>query len=862
MRIRKTLVTTVVLLFMSLFLVSCTKDSKDFTVTFKDYNGYIISSETINKLENLTIPEIPIRDGYVFTGWDKDLTVISVDTEITAQYSKLSYKIFYKNEEGAVIEEVLVINESFHDIPNAPEVLGKVFIGWEKTINNDTKDITLTALYLDKSYKVFYLDNNGLLLKEILVTNELFVDIPNAPKVLGKSFIGWEKTINSEDGNVTLEATYLDFSYKISYKELDGTLIKEILVENESFVDVPVPLELSGKVFTGWDKLVDELTGNVTLTASYRNVSYKISYKELDGTLIKEVLVVDESFLDIPTAAELEGHTFAGWIKSVDELTNDVILTASYNPKMYELTFLGIDGTVIETTELSYGSEIVLVDAPVIAGYNFVKWDTEDVELLNNLVIKPIYELAGEIKVIFNDILGNEILDLLNNKMSFTIVENINNEITVNGIQVFSGQRFYDLGNYHVVVTDQYGSISEYDIAIKDVNRLTDYNVVYTYATLPTLFATLDIVSNGYPGFVWYGRSNTISNAELALSNDITFSSNIGDPNRLKDYAIRGEGHDYILDILAQDEDAFFHLYVDDFRHWIEFALFSELGLGDHRYEVIYLTDGTYTYTKKYGFMLGDENDYDKFMNVTQARTNLDNKLKNNSHNVSSNGDYLGSWIDHYDDYILAGPIKNNISYWMQYPELLPALDPRIDKRLVNANFKKVLPENMFNGLTTAKQEAFLNIMTIDRDTFITDYFPDPNRKYLMITGTNPASGSLGEAGFINVIDQIIAEFGAEYDLLFKPHPSSIPSPSVQAAVYNKFVAENIKIMPGRLPMEVITWVFPEVALGGFNSSLYMSAPKGNTLFFIMANKNGLSLPMRDLYDGLFSNALFFQPIP
>ena len=70
----------------------------------------------------------------------------------------------------------------------------------------------------------------------------------------------------------------------------------------------------------------------------------------------------------------------------------------------------------------------------------------------------------------------------------------------------------------------------------------------------------------------------------------------------------------------------------------------------------------------------------------------------------------------------------------------------------------------------------------------------------------------------------------------------------------------NIEVLPGRMPIEAITFMYDNLKLGGFASSLYMNIDKGNTLFFICKSKDILVTPLDILYDDLFADADFIQP--
>ena len=62
----------------------------DHVVTFKDHDGSVIKVVLVRNWENAQSPANPTREGYKFTGWDKDLNNVTEDMEVTAQYSSSS----------------------------------------------------------------------------------------------------------------------------------------------------------------------------------------------------------------------------------------------------------------------------------------------------------------------------------------------------------------------------------------------------------------------------------------------------------------------------------------------------------------------------------------------------------------------------------------------------------------------------------------------------------------------------------------------------------------------------------------------------------------------------------------------------
>ena len=86
-----------------------------YTVTFKDWDGTVLSVQQVEEGGSAVAPANPSRVGYTFTGWDKSYTNITADTVITAQYSINSYKltIRYVYAEGGTAASNYVRNYNY-----------------------------------------------------------------------------------------------------------------------------------------------------------------------------------------------------------------------------------------------------------------------------------------------------------------------------------------------------------------------------------------------------------------------------------------------------------------------------------------------------------------------------------------------------------------------------------------------------------------------------------------------------------------------------------------------------------------------------------------------------------------------------
>ena len=59
-----------------------------YTVTFVDWNGKVLSTQSVEHGKPAIAPPSPKRDGYTFTGWDSDFSSVTADMTVMAQYEE------------------------------------------------------------------------------------------------------------------------------------------------------------------------------------------------------------------------------------------------------------------------------------------------------------------------------------------------------------------------------------------------------------------------------------------------------------------------------------------------------------------------------------------------------------------------------------------------------------------------------------------------------------------------------------------------------------------------------------------------------------------------------------------------------
>lgn len=121
-------------------------------VTFSDYDGRILSIQTVPCGENAVSPPSPHRVGYTFVGWDKNCSEIITDTILTARYTEGSletHSVTFYDDDGVTIlkKENDVRYGGYAVPPTAPVKAGLSFLGWSGQYANVTEDTTAQAVY-------------------------------------------------------------------------------------------------------------------------------------------------------------------------------------------------------------------------------------------------------------------------------------------------------------------------------------------------------------------------------------------------------------------------------------------------------------------------------------------------------------------------------------------------------------------------------------------------------------------------------------------------------------------------------------------------------------------------------------------
>ena len=225
--------------------------------------------------------------------------------------------------------------------------------------------------------------------------------------------------------------------YTVEYVDHDGKLLQSSKVKDGDAAPIPKKIpERKGYTFVGWNNNPSEIHSNMTMTAVYVKNKYAVAFIDWNS---ESVVLQQYSYGDPilpPTPKCPEGYDFKGWDILLDGkaiVTDNIVATAVFEPKQYEVSFVDYDGKVINTQTIEYGKTAELPDAlDDLTDRSFVCWSiSADTIITESMVVKPV--------VLYSETAATPVVSLDTNaydsaqKLEITISDNSKVYYTLDG---------------------------------------------------------------------------------------------------------------------------------------------------------------------------------------------------------------------------------------------------------------------------------------------------------------------------------------------------------------------------------------------------------------------------------------------
>ena len=396
---------------------------------------------------------------YVFSNWDTDITCISDDCVVHAQFVKqpTKYNVTFVNYDYSelYVDKVFYGNTANYigPVPTRPNDGNTkyIFSGWDKPLENIIEDTTIMALYetVDLDFVVTFKNYDETILAVTSVESggtavyDGMTPIKPGDEQYDYVFIGWDHYLDNVDCDFSTTAIFdgVPVQYTASFYNYDGSLLYEDKVAyggTAEYVGV-TPYKPSDEygdyIFEGWNKDLTNITNDASFIAMFRlkNKEHVVRFFNYDDVLLQTSVVTsgENANYDGPTPErpddEKYTYTFAGWDRSLVSIHEDIDAYALYDKQLrtFVCEFVNFDYYPLYTCTVTYGETAVYFgetphrQSDILSNWRFIGWDKELTNITKDTVFVAQYEYYeqgggghGDMPLVcFYDYVGNTLLD-------------------------------------------------------------------------------------------------------------------------------------------------------------------------------------------------------------------------------------------------------------------------------------------------------------------------------------------------------------------------------------------------------------------------------------------------------------------
>ncbi len=409
--------------------ISEEEQEESYTVTFKQ-DGYDDIVREVKAGESLTdIPTPQPKTGYTVV-WDtEDFDDVHENIVVNAVVTANTYTITYDAGEGTVAPASQEVTYDSEVTLATPTRDGYDFTGWTcngSIVFNGTwtiaENVTLVAQWVKESvhtYSVTFVQaGQTAQVFEGIEENTAFTNIPETQDKTGYTVV-WNPThlasLTNITANVVVEAIATPNTYTLTYAPNGGTVsaASKTVTYDSAIGEMAIP-ERPGYIFDGWEysgtiytaTSIWNIASNATFTAQWtdnrENVS--VTFINTDGSSTVKTVKYGDPLTDIPTVKEKTGYTVdTKWYSdqactleaSFASVTDAMTVYAKATANTYTITYDAGEGAVAPAPQdVTYDSEVTLA-TPTRDGYDFTGWTYN-----GNIVLNGTWTIAQSVTLV------------------------------------------------------------------------------------------------------------------------------------------------------------------------------------------------------------------------------------------------------------------------------------------------------------------------------------------------------------------------------------------------------------------------------------------------------------------------------
>ena len=295
-----------------------------YTITVKPENGKADITITQDYGTPITAPADPTREGYTFTGWDRDIPAImpAENVTVTAKWVVNQYTITFDTAGGSAVASITQNYGTAITAPANPTREGYTFIGWDKAIpaTMPAENMIITANWKVNQYTITFDSNGGSEIAPITQDYGTAITAPADPTREGYTFIGWDKAI-------------------------PATMPAEDLTITAKWRDIAVPTGEIKIAENGWKSFLNTITFSLFFKDTQ---TVTVTAADNSGEAVKiEYLLSDKAL----TESELAGKTFTAYSAPFSiNPDNEYVIYAKLTDTSGNFAYINTNGIVLDAT--------------------------------------------------------------------------------------------------------------------------------------------------------------------------------------------------------------------------------------------------------------------------------------------------------------------------------------------------------------------------------------------------------------------------------------------------------------------------------------------------------------------------------
>lgn len=194
-------------------------DTLKVTVTFLDHDDTVIKQVRVMPGESAEPPADPVREGYLFIGWQNSYENVQEDTTIYARYEKIDSSAYqltvrFIDWDDTVLKIAKVNPGEDAEPPRDPVRTGYNFTGWRNSYKAVTQNVDVYAEYeridsSDLKHTVTFYDWDDKVLYTQKVDDGASAIIPQSPTREGYTFVEWRPLPTKVTKDMDVYAIYV-----------------------------------------------------------------------------------------------------------------------------------------------------------------------------------------------------------------------------------------------------------------------------------------------------------------------------------------------------------------------------------------------------------------------------------------------------------------------------------------------------------------------------------------------------------------------------------------------------------------------------------------------------------------------------